>query len=115
MTEAQSTMPFELTESAAQQVQRLMERDNKSGFALRVSVVGGGCSGLSYKLDFDDQKKESDREFVINGVRIFLDSKSLLFVKGTILDFSDGLNGQGFVFNNPNAKTTCGCGSSFSA
>lgn len=110
-----SAMPFELTEKAASQVKTIQSRENKSGWALKVSVVGGGCSGLSYKLDFLEELDASLQAFECHGVKMALDPKSLLFVKGTVLDFSDGLNGQGFVFNNPNAKTSCGCGSSFSA
>ena len=83
---------------------------------LRVMVVGGGCSGMSYKLGFDDKPAaDTDKIFEKDGVKIVCDPKSFLYLTGTELDFSDGLNGTGFVFNNPNAKRTCGCGSSFSA
>lgn len=84
-----------------------------SSYFLRVSVAGGGCSGLSYKLDFDNQEKANDHFFEDKGVRIALDMKSFLYLSGTELDFSDGLNGKGFIFNNPNATRTCGCGESF--
>jgi len=80
---------------------------------LRVSVQGGGCSGLSYKLDFDNIIKSGDQEFEDNGEKLVLDMKSFLYLAGTELDFSDGLNGKGFQFNNPNATRTCGCGESF--
>ena len=80
---------------------------------LRVSVVGGGCSGLSYKLDFDNESKPSDQVFEDNGMKIVTDMKSLLYLINTTLEFSDGLNGKGFYFNNPNASRTCGCGESF--
>jgi iron-sulfur cluster assembly protein len=80
---------------------------------LRVSVQGGGCSGLSYKLDFDNTIKPGDQEFDSNSEKIVLDMKSFLYLAGTELDFSDGLNGKGFNFNNPNATRTCGCGESF--
>jgi iron-sulfur cluster assembly protein len=106
-----------ITEKAAKEVQRLQTADpgNNTG-TLRVRVVGGGCSGMSYKLDFDkEQPGATDKTFEELGVRIVIDAKSLLFLTGMTLDFSDGLNGTGFVFNNPNAKRTCGCGSSFSA
>lgn len=83
-------------------------------FRLRASVAGGGCSGLSYKLDFDDEVKPMDQEFEDKGVRVVVDMKSFLYLAGTELDFSDGLNGKGFFFNNPNASRTCGCGESFS-
>jgi iron-sulfur cluster assembly protein len=82
-------------------------------FFLRVSVVGGGCSGLSYKLDFDNESKENDQVFEDNGVKVVTDMKSFLYLYNTTLDFSDGLNGKGFYFNNPNASRTCGCGESF--
>jgi iron-sulfur cluster assembly protein len=81
---------------------------------LRASVAGGGCSGLSYKLDFDDEIKPMDQEFEDKGVKIVVDMKSFLYLAGTELKFSDGLNGKGFYFDNPNASRTCGCGDSFS-
>ena len=80
---------------------------------LRTFVQGGGCSGLSYDLDFDNEGKESDQEFIIGDVKIVCDLKSYLYLAGTELDFTDGLNGKGFNFINPNAKRTCGCGESF--
>lgn len=83
-------------------------------FFLRVSVVGGGCSGLSYKLDFDNEKKPMDQEFEDNGIKVVTDLKSFLYLVNTTLDFSDGLNGKGFYFSNPNASRSCGCGESFS-
>jgi iron-sulfur cluster assembly protein len=89
----------------------------ESGFTenhfLRVGVESGGCSGLSYKLDFDTDLKPEDKMFEDNGVKIVVDKKSFLYLVGTELDFSDGLNGKGFVFKNPNASRTCGCGESF--
>ena len=87
--------------------------DEKEYF-LRVSVVGGGCSGLSYKMDFDNQSKPTDQVFEDKGIRIVVDKKSFLYLVGTELDYTGGLNGKGFVFNNPNASRTCGCGESFS-
>src|SRR5436309_6843951 len=86
--------------------------DNASYF-LRVSVVGGGCSGLSYKLDFDNEIKSSDQIFETEHLKIVTDIKSLLYLLNTELDYSDGLNGKGFLFKNPNASRTCGCGESF--
>ena len=82
-------------------------------FFLRVSVVSGGCSGLSYKLDFDNESKPSDQVFEDNGVKVVTDLKSFLYLFNTTLEFSGGLNGKGFYFNNPNATRTCGCGESF--
>ena len=86
---------------------------NDSSYFLRVGVVGGGCSGLSYKLDFDNETKPMDQVFEDNGVKIVTDLKSFLYLVNTTLDFSDGLNGKGFYFSNPNASRTCGCGESF--
>ena len=83
-------------------------------FRLRASVAGGGCSGLSYQLDFDDEVRPMDQEFEDKGVKVVVDMKSFLYLAGTELDFSDGLNGKGFHFINPNASRTCGCGDSFS-
>jgi len=83
-------------------------------FRFRASVAGGGCSGLSYQLDFDDEVRPMDQEFEDKGVKVVVDMKSFLYLAGTELDFSDGLNGKGFYFNNPNASRTCGCGDSFS-
>ena len=86
---------------------------NDPSHFLRVSVVGGGCSGLSYKMDFDNVQKPMDQFFEDNGVKVVTDLKSFLYLVNTTLDFSDGLNGKGFFFSNPNASRTCGCGESF--
>lgn len=103
-----------VTDSAKRQALRLMEDDGKEGLFIRVGVQGGGCSGLMYQLDFDNNEKEEDKSFVNNGIKIVVDKKSYLYLIGTTLDFSGGLNGKGFVFVNPNADRTCGCGESFS-
>lgn len=104
-----------VSERAAQQVNSLMETEGLNNvYFIRVSVVGGGCSGLSYKMDFDNESQEGDQEFESNGYKIVCDMKSFLYLCGTELDFTDGLNGKGFQFNNPNANRTCGCGESFS-
>ena len=104
-----------VTDKAKEKVLNLMEEEGlDSSYFLRVSVKGGGCSGLSYNLDFDNEEKTGDQFFEDNGIRIALDMKSFLYLAGTELDFSDGLNGKGFNFNNPNASRTCGCGESFS-
>lgn len=105
-----------LTEKAVKEIKRLQEQDAAAvGKPLRVQVVGGGCSGMSYKLGFDNEPANTmDKTFERDGVMLIVDNKSFLFLTGTELDFSDGLNGKGFVFSNPNAKRTCGCGSSFS-
>ncbi|MCT4580577.1 MAG: iron-sulfur cluster assembly accessory protein [Flavobacteriales bacterium] len=105
---------IEVTESAKNQALHLMKQDNKDGYFIRVGVKGGGCSGLMYDLDFDNEIKETDKEFESNGIKVVVDKKSFLYLVGTTLDFSGGLNGKGFVFVNPNAERTCGCGESFS-
>lgn len=102
-----------VTEKAANEVKRLLSQKNDGSTFLRVQVVGGGCSGMSYKLDFDKVKKDNDKVFEVGGISILVDPKSYLYVMNTTLDFSDGLQGTGFNFNNPNAKKSCGCGSSF--
>lgn len=103
-----------LTDKAVEQVKSIFEKENKGeDFGLRLGVVGGGCSGLSYKIDFDT-KKEKDNVLEFDGVKVYIDLKSSIYLKGVTLDFKDGLNGKGFVFINPNAANTCGCGESFS-
>jgi len=103
-----------VTDSAKKQALRLMEDEGQTGYFIRVGVEGGGCSGLMYQLDFDNKETESDKSFEDNGVKVVVDKKSFLYLVGTTLDFSGGLNGKGFVFVNPNADRTCGCGESFS-
>ena len=102
-----------VTDAAKKQALRLMEDEQKDGFFIRVGVQGGGCSGLMYQLTFDNQEQEGDMSFENNGVKVVVDKKSYLYLVGTTLDFSGGLNGKGFVFQNPNADRTCGCGESF--
>jgi iron-sulfur cluster assembly protein len=106
-----------ITEKAARQITRLLEdnppaADSAAPF-LRVKIVPGGCSGMSYKLDFDSTKDEKDNVFEGHGTRVVVDSKSLLYIAGMTLDYEGGLNGKGFIFSNPNASKTCGCGTSF--
>lgn len=106
-----------VSDKAKEKVAKLMSDagiNGDSSYFLRVSVVGGGCSGLSYKLDFDNEQKPMDQVFEDNGVKVVTDLKSFLYLVNTTLDFSDGLNGKGFYFSNPNASRTCGCGDSFS-
>ncbi|WP_046758975.1 HesB/IscA family protein [Kordia jejudonensis] len=105
-----------VTEIARKKVVELMTDDGFDATAdyVRVGVKSGGCSGLSYDLTFDHSKKEEDKVFEDNGVKIIVDKKSFLYLVGTTLEYSGGLNGKGFVFNNPNAQRTCGCGESFS-
>jgi len=104
-----------ITDKAKIKIAQLLEESDKgSNSFLRVSVKGGGCSGLSYDLDFDNEEKKDDQFFEDKGIRIALDMKSFLYLAGTELDFTDGINGKGFNFNNPNASRTCACGESFS-
>jgi len=105
-----------VSEKAKDRIIQLMAdagHGNDPSYFLRVSVVGGGCSGLSYKIDFDNQQKPTDQVFESNGIKVVTDLKSFLYLVNTTLEFSDGLNGKGFYFNNPNASRTCGCGESF--
>jgi iron-sulfur cluster assembly protein len=102
-----------VSEKAKNKAIELMSAENRPDSFIRVGVEGGGCSGLSYKMEFDNQIKEGDKVFEDKGVRIVCDRKSFLYLVGTELDFSDGLNGKGFQFHNPNATRTCGCGESF--
>ncbi len=105
-----------VSDKAKERVGTLLKEANLAGgdeYFLRVSVVGGGCSGLSYKLDFDNIRKPADQEFEHNGVKVVTDLKSFLYLVNTTLEFSEGLNGKGFYFNNPNASRSCGCGESF--
>jgi iron-sulfur cluster assembly protein len=103
-----------ITDKAIQQIKVIAEKENPDGNrGLRLAVTGGGCSGLSYKIEFADPK-EKDNVLDFHGLKILIDPKSVIYLKGTVLDFKDGLNGKGFVFDNPNAKNSCGCGESFS-
>lgn len=103
-----------ITETAKNKILTLKNEGNMDEtHFIRVSVKGGGCSGLSYDLDFDNKINPSDQIFEDKGEKIVMDMKSFLYLAGTELDFSDGLNGKGFIFNNPNATRECGCGSSF--
>ena len=104
-----------VTDKAKSKIDHLIQDSGlDASYFLRVSVQGGGCSGLSYNLDFDNEIKKGDQFFEDQGIRLALDMKSFLYLAGTELDFSDGLNGKGFNFHNPNASRTCGCGESFS-
>ncbi|UOY08724.1 iron-sulfur cluster assembly accessory protein [Muricauda sp. SCSIO 64092] len=107
---------IKVSENAKRKVVTLMTEDGFDAAKdyVRVGVKSGGCSGLSYELDFDNQIQEGDKVFEDNSVRIIVDKKSFLYLVGTTLEYSGGLNGKGFVFNNPNAQRTCGCGESFS-
>ncbi|AFN75595.1 iron-sulfur cluster assembly accessory protein [Melioribacter roseus P3M-2] len=113
-TETNIKSEIDITEKAINEVNRLKKENNiPDTHGLRVGVKGGGCSGLTYQLGFDAEPKEGDAVIEKGGLKLYIDGKSLFYLSGTVLDFSDGLNGRGFVFNNPNAKKTCGCGESF--
>lgn len=103
-----------ITDKAIQQIQHIAKTENPDGTkGLRLAVTGGGCSGLSYKIEFGESK-EKDNVLQFADFKVLIDPKSVIYLKGIVLDFKDGLTGKGFVFDNPNAKNTCGCGESFS-
>src|SRR5947209_20163084 len=107
---------IQISETAARKIRALMAKQNISDGGLRVGVKGGGCSGLSYTFSWEKQARLGDEVFDgPEGAKIFVDRKSYLFLDGTVLDYDTSMMSKGFVFNNPNAKTTCGCGSSFGA
>jgi iron-sulfur cluster assembly protein len=114
MSNTQIESEITITEKAVKEIKRIMD-ENKitQGFGLRIGVKGGGCSGLTYTLGFDPETREGDSIIEQEDVKLFVDGKSLFYLSGTQLDFSDGLNGKGFIFNNPNATKSCGCGESF--
>ena len=103
-----------ITENAAKHVREFTGKGLGESVSLRVGVKGGGCSGLTYDLSVDSELRSNDKVIEQHGVTILIDKKSYIFLAGTALDYSGGLNGKGFIFQNPNAKTTCGCGTSFS-
>ena len=110
-------MQVQLTDTAAREIKQIIEQQELDGerIRLRVGVKGGGCSGFSYLLDLTESQRDNDEQFDQHGIKIICDPKSLLYLNGTTIDFKDEVMGRGFVFNNPNATSTCGCGSSFSA
>ena len=110
-------MAIELTERAAQEVKTIFEQNSLPAEKsyLRLGVKGGGCSGFSYALDLTEKKNDNDEEWEIHGVKVICDPQSYVYLKGVSVDFKDEVMGRGFVFNNPNATSSCGCGSSFSA
>lgn len=103
----------EISELAKQKIEEIVKKEPQEGKSLRFGVVGGGCSGLSYKMEFSE-KKESDNVISLGFIDVIIDPKSSIYLKGTTIDFQDGLQGKGFIFVNPNASNTCGCGESFS-
>ena len=104
---------IQLSETAKNEVKRLIGRQEKSGQFLRVGIRGGGCSGLTYDIKFDDKQEEYDRVFEQDGVKLLVDAKSHLYLDGTTIDFASSVMGGGFQFSNPLAKKSCGCGTSF--
>jgi len=105
---------IKVSEEAKEEVLRLMAEDKiPQNAVIRVGVEGGGCSGLTYQMDFESESKVDDKIFEDQGIKIAVDKKSFLYLAGTVLEYSGGLNGKGFAFNNPNASRTCGCGESF--
>lgn len=115
MSDVQLESEIKITEKAAIQIKNIMKENNvPETYGLRVGVKGGGCSGLTYTLGFDAEAKDGDTTIEQQDIKLFVDGKSLFYLSGTELDFTNGLNGRGFVFNNPKATKTCGCGESFS-
>ena len=111
----QSNAPISLSARAAEEIKNIMEtKDIPEGFGLRVGVRGGGCSGMSYILGFD-KMRDQDVDFKVDGIPLYIDKRHGLYLFGTQIDYHDGLNARGFTFENPNAVSTCGCGSSFAS
>ena len=102
-----------MSDNAVNKIREILTAEQKAEGMIRVGIKGGGCSGFTYMLDIEEQQKESDQLLEFNGVKVVVDSKSMIYLAGTELDYTDGLNGAGFIFNNPNASRTCGCGNSF--
>jgi iron-sulfur cluster assembly protein len=110
-----ATQPLNLTEGAVKQLRTIMTEQNiPEQYGLRVGVKGGGCSGFSYVMGFDESK-DGDETLELNGIRVFMQKSHAIYLLGMEIDFLEGLNNRGFSFNNPNAKDTCGCGTSFAA
>jgi len=110
----QTSNIIDVTEKAVKEINRIKEENNISAeHGLRIGVKGGGCSGLTYQLGFDNNCNVNDTVVEKDGIKLFIDGKSLFYINGTKLDFNDGLDGRGFMFENPNAVKTCGCGESF--
>lgn len=110
-------MAIEISETAAREIKTIIEQQelDPAVTRLRVGVKGGGCSGFSYLLDLTEQERDTDEKFEKHGITVVCDPKSYLYLNGTAIDFKDEVMGRGFVFSNPNATSSCGCGSSFSA
>jgi len=108
-------MAIELTPRALAKVKEILAQQNPQPMGLRVAVVGGGCSGFSYQMNFENESNGIDKIFEFDGLKVLIDPASLMYLNGTRIDYVETLQGAGFKFENPNVKTTCGCGSSFSA
>jgi iron-sulfur cluster assembly protein len=106
---------LQLTQNALSEAKRLIARDDRAGYGLRVSVSDGGCSGHSYKLEFEKEARPDDQVLEFEDLKVFVDPVSAKYLNGTVIDYASGLYGGGFKFTNPNATATCGCGTSFSA
>ncbi len=108
-------LDLRFTETAVRQVKAILARENLEGYGLRVAVASSGCSGFSYGLDFEKVEKPGDAVLEMDELKVYIDSSSAKYLNGTVIDYVSGLQGAGFRFNNPNVKSTCGCGTSFSA
>ena len=104
--------PITLTEKAASKVKALLEKENKQGYGLRVGIISGGCSGYTYDIGIEKEAKADDKVIEDKGIKVFINPESISFMKGSTIDYVDALQGAGFKINNPNVKTTCGCGHS---
>jgi len=114
VAEPASGSPIQLTAKAVEMVRDAMARENLAGHGIRVGVVGGGCSGFQYSMDFENETKDGDTVFDAGGVNVYVDPMSSMYLQGVTVDYIVGLQGAGFKFINPNARNTCGCGQSFS-
>ncbi len=111
--EPETGNPIALTAKAVEMVKDAITRENLQGYGIRIGVVGGGCSGFQYSRDFEKEQRDGDISFEQDGLRLYVDPMSSMYLQGVTIDYVQGLQGAGFKFNNPNAKSTCGCGSSF--
>jgi iron-sulfur cluster insertion protein len=111
---AEPASPLTLTPKAVEMVKDAMSRENLAGYGIRIGVVGGGCSGFQYSMDFENAEKDGDSVYEQGGIKLFVDPMSSMYLHGVTVDYVVGLQGAGFKFTNPNARNTCGCGSSFS-
>ena len=107
-------MALQLTDQAIKQVREILSQQDPQPAGLRFGVIGGGCSGFSYQMNFENEPNGMDQVYEFDGLKVFVDQTSLMYLDGTQVDYVDGLEGAGFKFENPNVKSTCGCGSSFS-